>query len=105
MKETQLVKQIKDYLNYQGHMVDRTNSGVIRLQNESNGRGRMIRLARAGTADITGCSASGRFLAVECKVGKNKTTDLQNQYLEEVIKRGGIAIVAYSLDDVIKAGL
>lgn len=105
MKETQLVKQIKDYLNYQGHMVDRTNSGVIRLTSESNGRGRMIRLARAGTADITGCSKSGRFLAVECKVGKNKTTDLQNQYLEEVKRRGGIAVIAYSLDDVIKAGL
>jgi hypothetical protein len=65
------------------------------------GNQHMMRLANAGTADITGCSKDGRFLAVECKIGKNKTTDLQNAYLEEVKKRGGIARVAYSLDDVI----
>lgn len=65
----------------------------------------MMKFAKAGTADITGCTSTGRFLAVECKVGTNMTTDLQNAYLEDIKKRGGIAIVAYSLDDVIKAGL
>jgi hypothetical protein len=42
----------------------------------------------------------GKFVAIECKIGRNKPTDLQNAYLEEIRKRGGIAIVAYSLDDV-----
>lgn len=99
MKEQVLVKQIVDFLNYRGHFVQRINSGAIRINNP-NGNNRFIKLAHAGTADITGCSKDGRFLAVECKIGKNKPTDLQNAYLEEVKKRGGIAIVAYSLDDV-----
>lgn len=99
MKETQLVKQIIDYLNYRGHFVQRTNSGSLRFH-DANGRSNFIKLAHAGTADITGCSRNGKFLAIECKIGKNKTTDLQNAYLEEIRKRGGIAVVAYSLDDV-----
>jgi hypothetical protein len=37
---------------------------------------------------------------VECKIGKNKPTELQEAYLEEIKKRGGVAIVAYSLEDV-----
>lgn len=98
MKETQLVRQIIDYLNYRGHLVDRTNSGMLR--GEHNGKQWAVKLGRAGTADITGISKDGRFLAVECKIGRNKPTELQNAYLEEIRKRGGIAVVAYSLDDV-----
>jgi hypothetical protein len=67
-----------------------------------NGSKRMIRLADPGTADITGCSKEGRFIAVECKIKPNKPTALQQAYLEEVTKRGGIAIVAYDLSDVEK---
>lgn len=94
----QLVRQIIDYLNYRGHFVQRTNSGAIRINTPTNNR--FIKLSMAGTADITGCSKDGKFLAIECKIGKNKPTDLQNAYLEEIRKRGGIAIVAYNLDDV-----
>ena len=60
----------------------------------------MIRLAQSGTADITGCTKDGKFLAVECKIKPNKPTELQEQYLEEIRRRGGIALVAYSLDDI-----
>jgi hypothetical protein len=60
----------------------------------------MIRLAHPGTADITGCSKDGRFIAVECKIKPNKPTELQEAYLEEIRRRGGIAIVAYDISDV-----
>lgn len=60
----------------------------------------MLRLAEAGTADITGCSKDGKFIAVECKIKPNKPTALQEAYLEEVRRRGGIALVAYDLADV-----
>ena len=79
--------------------MQRTNSGAVRF-NDAHGRSNFIKLAHAGTADITGIAPDGRFVAVECKVGKNKPTELQAAYLEEVRKRGGIARVAYSLDDV-----
>lgn len=60
----------------------------------------MIRLAHPGTADITGCARDGRFIAIECKIRPNKPTELQEAYLDEIRKRGGIAIVAYDLIDV-----
>lgn len=98
MKETVLVGQILDYLNYRGHFVQRTNSGAIRIPNP-NGTNRFVKLSQAGTADITGCSKDGRFLAIECKIKPNKPTALQDQYLSEIRKRGGIAFVAYDLTD------
>jgi hypothetical protein len=98
LKETHLVRQIIDFLNYRGHLVDRTQSGMIR--GDYKGKGWAVKLSRPGTSDITGCSKDGKFIAIECKIGKNKPTDLQNAYLEEIRKRGGIAIVAYDLKDV-----
>lgn len=103
MKETALVHQIVQYLNLRGHLVQRTNSGKVTA--ESGGRRRFIQLAKAGTSDITGCSKDGRFLAVECKIKPNKPTELQEKYLEEIRRRGGIALVAYCLDDIINAKL
>ena len=69
------------------------------MRAEYKGRTRVIRLATAGTADITGCSKDGRFLAIECKIKPNKPTELQEHYLNEIRKRGGIAFVAYDLTD------
>jgi hypothetical protein len=99
LKETNLVRQIIDYLNFRGCFVQRTNSGALRFK-DSSGRSNFIKLAYAGTADITGCSRDGKFIAIEAKIKPNKPTALQEAYLEEVRKRGGIAVVAYSLDDV-----
>jgi hypothetical protein len=99
LKETHLVRQIIDYLNYRGCFVQRTNSGSVRFK-DSGGRSNFIKLAHAGTADINGCSPDGRFIAIECKIKPNKPTELQEAYLEEIRKRGGIAIVAYDLSDV-----
>ncbi|HEX8196380.1 MAG TPA: hypothetical protein VF571_09345 [Pyrinomonadaceae bacterium] len=79
--------------------MQRTNSGSVRFK-DAAGRSNFIKLAYAGTSDITGISPTGRFIAIECKVGKNKPTELQEAYLEEIKKRGGIARVAYSLEDV-----
>jgi len=98
MKETVLVKQILDYLNYRRHLVQRTNSGMMR--GNYKGKDWVVKLSQAGTADITGCSKDGRFLAIECKIRPNKPTLLQEQYLNEIRKRGGIALVAYELKDV-----
>ena len=99
MLEKHLVQQIIQYLNLKGHFVDRTNSGAVKVTNKYGQEHRM-RLAKGGTADITGCSKVGKFIAIECKIRPNKPTALQEQYLSEVRRRGGIAIVAYSLEDV-----
>src|SRR5689334_4693365 len=101
MKETDLVRQIIQYLNLRGHLVQRTQSGMVKVTNKY-GKQHMMKFAQAGTSDITGCSKTGRFIAVECKISPNKPTELQELYLEEIRKRGGIAFVAYDLDDVLQ---
>lgn len=65
--------------------------------------------AQPGTPDILavlpkalGCG-HGRFLAVEVKGPGGKLTALQRANLEDVARRGGIAVEARSIDDVIDA--
>jgi Holliday junction resolvase len=48
---------------------------------------------RSGVPDIIAC-VNGRFLAIECKAGKNKPTALQVREIESIRRRGGVAIVA-----------
>ena len=71
MKETHLVRQIIDYLNLRGHLVQRTQSGMVKVTN-AYGKQHMMKFAQAGTADITGCTKDGKFIAVECKIKPNK---------------------------------
>ena len=58
-----------------------------------------------GVPDILGISRNGVFFAIECKRKGNKATAEQLAFLNEIKHRSGIAIVAYSLDDVINTGL
>ena len=48
---------------------------------------------RAGIPDIIGCMG-GKFIAIECKAGKGKTTALQERELEWIADAGGFAFVA-----------
>lgn len=48
----------------------------------------------SGVPDIIAC-VNGFFLAIECKAGKNKPTDLQTHNIERIIAAGGCAIVVY----------
>jgi hypothetical protein len=47
---------------------------------------------RSGIPDITACH-KGRYLGIECKAGKNTTTELQDRELAAIHRAGGIAIV------------
>jgi len=102
VRETDLVYAVVHYLEMIGAVGIRINSGMIRLE-DATGRERVFRGAGRGTSDVIAClPRSGRFLAVECKVGRNKPTPAQMDFLERVRQAGGIAIVAYDITDVIK---
>jgi hypothetical protein len=109
MTETQLVRLCINYLLTKGHYVWRNNSGGVRSKYTSLVTGqvteRFWRAGVKGSSDILGIAKDGRFIAVECKVGKNDTTDLQDLFLHEILRRGGIGIVAYDIDDLQRAGL
>jgi Holliday junction resolvase len=46
----------------------------------------------AGIPDIIACYM-GRFIAIECKAGKGKTTALQDRNIAQIKDAGGLAIV------------
>ena len=47
---------------------------------------------RSGVSDII-CCYKGRFLAIECKAGKNKPTLLQEAEMEKIRAAQGVAMV------------
>lgn len=54
-----------------------------------------------GVSDIVGIY-KGRFLAIEVKAPKGKPSPAQVAFLDRIRQEGGIAILAYSIDDVIE---
>ena len=56
---------------------------------------------KIGTADFV-FNWHGKYACIECKIGKRIPTDEQLEFLVEVGKAGGIAFVAYSLEQVIE---
>ena len=61
-------------------------AGVYYFFPPANGMG------RAGIPDVI-CCVNGRFLAIECKAGKGKTTALQDRELSAIRTAGGYAWV------------
>ncbi len=49
-------------------------------------------LGRAGIPDLV-CCYNGKFLGIECKAGKGKTTALQERELDAIRAAGGFAFV------------
>ena len=49
---------------------------------------------RAGIPDIIGC-LHGRYIAIECKAGNNKPTQLQLRELELTHRAGGVALIIH----------
>lgn len=68
--ETALVKACLEYLPLEGVVAWRNNTGAL-----IDRTGRPVRFGLGvGSPDIVGCMPDGRYLAVECKIGKRKLT-------------------------------
>lgn len=99
LKETEVQAQILEYLQLKGMFVWRNDSVGVYDATKKTYR-RKSKFCMNGVADIIGIYKS-KFLAIEVKTGYNKPSDNQKKFLERVNREGGIAFVAYSLDDVI----
>lgn len=101
--EKELVNYLIHLLNSKGNFVWRNNAGLIHLRYQ-NKKGqtkeRRLLVGIKGGSDILGVAWDGKFIAIECKHGKYKTTFLQEEFLKEVRARGGYAIVARSEADL-----
>lgn len=97
--EIELQKQIVEMLNKNGFFVWRSNSGLAFFV-DKHGKQRAFRAGFKGCSDIIGCTPNGNFVAIEVKIGKNKPSEAQEEFIYEIQKRSSLAFVAYSLEDV-----
>jgi hypothetical protein len=99
LKKSALVQQVLSYLRLKGHKVFRMNSGALPFVGKH--KEYRIQLAPPGCPDIIGWQkGTGKFIGVECKVGSNKRTPLQEQFAQSMIDDDCIYILAYDLNDV-----
>lgn len=106
MKEAEVQKQIMDYLRLKGCLVFKhRNVGIYK---QATGRYIPLSYGEKGISDIIGLTKKGQFLAVEVKRrGETRSKDgkpskEQLEFLERVREKGGIGVLAYSLEDVVK---
>src|SRR3990170_194191 len=111
-RESEIQRAIIDYLTLKGHFVFRCNTQGTPLHAGGKITGFRPSPMR-GVSDILGVLGrsvrgwnKGTFLAIECKRdSKQKTSEEQSTFLANVLRLGGMAFVATSIDDCVKFGL
>jgi hypothetical protein len=104
--EGYVLSACKEYLELKGWTVRRMQSGAVQDR-----RGIPVRMHDAGTPDLLATQRAGEFLNehhiawVECKAGNGKQSDKQKEFQVEAEDRGETYVLAYSIDDLQKAGL
>ena len=100
MKEAVLQQEIRLALGQrQDIMMFRINVGKFR---PLDGGPRVIQSAPEGTPDLLGVITPGRAFAIEVKAPRGTQRTVQIAWQNAWEKRGGIYILARSLDDVYK---
>jgi len=96
MSESQLVNACIKWLMLHNVHCWRNNTGAYKPE----GSKRYIRYGYTGSPDIVGMTKSGRFLGIECKVGKNALQDSQKAFQARCDAENGLYIVVRELDDL-----
>ena len=100
--ERDVQKTCRDWLVFWGAVVIRVNSGAMKVAD------RYVKFnSEPGCADTLVCLPGGRFLSLELKKPGRDRTDAKRKaeqaaHRERVRKAGGLAIVASSLDELIR---
>ena len=89
MRETELVAACIKLLRSVGVCCWRQNVTKTMM------RGRWVRFGFPGLSDIIGWLPDGRFLAVECKVGKNTLSKVQRDFLDLLNRSGGLGVAIW----------
>jgi len=88
-----------EFLRLNGHVAWGNNTGAF--AGEYGGKRRFVRFSVKGASDVFAVlRPSGRFLAVEVKVGKDRLRPEQIAFMESIRAAGGAAIEVRSLDDL-----
>jgi hypothetical protein len=89
----ELTKQVLKELELRGVWVWRQNN--IHVQ------GRTFNGLR-GVPDIIGVNKKGKFIGIEIKAGKDRMSEFQETFKEEIEKRGAVYLVVRNLQDLEK---
>src|SRR3990167_1185049 len=95
--EQDIQKQIIDYLRIKKYVVFKHHSTGSTIR---EGKPVFFAYGEKGISDVIACSPQGTFVAIEVKKRKGKASPEQLDFLARVKDCGGIAILAFSLDDV-----
>ena len=101
-----LTKAICDYINYNGYQAERINTmGTAREKKTTAGKVIGVTWTKgtstAGSADIS-ATIKGRSVKIEVKIGKDRQSDAQKRYQENIEKAGGIYIIAKNFDSFVE---
>lgn len=101
MKESDIQRQIIDYLRHRKVFAWRNNTRTVFIS------GRPLKFGIIGGGDIIGILPGGRFLSVEVKAPgsttKKSRAEAQGQFKAAINESGGVAITARSVEDVMRA--
>lgn len=99
--EANILNEVMIALSQAGCLIWRNNTGVLK---DKTGRPIRFGLCR-GSSDLIGVAKDGRFLAVECKAATGRVSPEQTAFIAAVLRAGGRAGVARSVDDALKIAL
>jgi len=104
-----LTKCVKDFLNFSGHQAERISSmgrmiDKTKVVEDCIGRRKTIGsmqyikgTSTNGTADIS-ATIKGRSVKIEVKIGKDKMSQAQYKYKDDILRAGGVYFVATDFD-------
>ncbi len=93
--EKDLQAQILDHLAHKRVFCWRSNTGAMKKGKH------FVRFGVKGVPDILGCY-KGRMLGIECKADFKEQSQAQHQFQVDLEAAGGLYILCYSLEDVLK---
>lgn len=102
--EKDIQDQILSFLQYQRGFFWRNNTGASKYEGKDkfgNKKDRFIRYGKKGQCDISGILPDGRRFECEVKRPGNKPSEEQVTFIDAINYWGGVALIAYSLDDVV----
>ena len=96
--ESAVIGEVKAIIKATGIKLQRINTGCFAIGTGVNRR--FIKTADAGTCDFEGYDNKGRFVAIECKRPTGgRLSPAQRERIEDINRKGGVAIVAHSGDE------
>jgi hypothetical protein len=101
-----LTKAICDFINYQGYQAERINTmGTAREKKTTDGRVIGVTWTKgtstSGSADIS-ATIKGRSVKIEVKIGKDRQSEAQKRYQENIERAGGTYYIATNFDDFVE---